>query len=57
MKGGPPFIGTFEGKILIDQVDLEKAQKEDSALLKVKSWFNLNTGKVDEKKESFQRST
>jgi len=47
---GPPLIGTFKGKILIDQVDLEKAQNEDSALLMVKSWFNLNTGKIDEKK-------
>ena len=38
---GPPLIGTFKGKILTDQVDLEKAQNEDSALLMVKSWFNL----------------
>jgi len=51
MKGrGPPLIGTFKGKILIDQVDLEKAQNDDSALLMVKTWFNLHTGKVDEKK-------
>ena len=49
-RRGPPLIGTFKGKILIDQVDLEKAQNEDSALLMVKSWFNLSTGKVDEKK-------
>ena len=47
---GPPLIGTFKGKILIDQVDLEKAQNEDSAMLLVKSWFNSNTGKIDEKK-------
>ncbi len=46
---GPPLIGTFKGKILIDQVDLEKAQNEDSALLLVKSWFNSDTGKIDEK--------
>ena len=46
----PPLIGTFKGKILIDQVDLEKAQNEDSALQMVKSWFNLKTGKVEEKK-------
>jgi len=47
---GPPLIGTFKGKILIDQVDLEKAQNEDSALLLVKSWFNSDTGKIDERK-------
>ncbi len=44
---GPPLIGTFKGKILIDQVDLEKAQNEDSALLLVKSWFNSVTGKIE----------
>ena len=47
---GPPLIGTFKGKILIDQVDLEKAQNEDSALQMVRSWFNLKTGKIDENK-------
>ena len=47
---GPPLIGTFKGKILIDQVDLEKAQTKDSALQMVRSWFNLKTGKIDEKK-------
>jgi len=47
---GPPLIGTFKGKILIDQVDREKAQNEDSALQMVKSWFNFKTGKIDEKK-------
>ena len=45
-----PLIGTFKGKILIDQVDLEKAQNEDSALQMVRSWFNLKTGKIDENK-------
>ena len=47
---GPPLIGTFKGKILIDQVDLEKAQNEDSALQMVKSWFNMKTGKINENK-------
>ena len=47
---GPPLIGTFKGKILIDQVDLDKAQNEDSALQMVRSWFNFKTGKIDEKK-------
>ena len=47
---GPPLIGTFKGKILVDQVDLEKTQNEDSALQMVKSWFNLKTGKIEEKK-------
>ena len=47
---GPPLIGTFKGKILIDQEDLEKAQTEDSALQMVRSWLNFKTGKIDEKK-------
>ena len=47
---GPPLIGTFKGKILVDQVDLEKAQNEDSALQMVRSWFNFKTGKIEEKK-------
>ena len=47
---GPSLIGTFKGKILIDQVDLEKAQNEDSALQMVKSWFNTKTGKINENK-------
>ena len=38
------------GKILIDQVNLEKAQNEDSSLQMVKSWFNTQTGKIDENK-------
>ena len=38
---GPLLIGTFKGKILIDQVDLEKAQNEDSAIQMVKSWFDI----------------
>ena len=46
----PPLIGTFKGKILVDQVDLEKAQNEDSVLQMVKSWFNFKTGKIEEKK-------
>jgi hypothetical protein len=29
---GPPLIGAFKGKILIDQVDLQKAQNEDRAI-------------------------
>ena len=36
-SSGPPLIGNFKGKILIDQVDLEKAQTEDSAIQMVKS--------------------
>ena len=47
---GPPLIGTFKGKILMDQVDLEKAQTKDNALQMVRAWFNLNTGKVEENK-------
>ena len=47
-SSGPPLIGNFQGKIVIDQVDLEKAQNEDSAIQMVKSWFNLKTGKIDE---------
>ena len=47
---GPPLIGTFKGKILIDQVDLEKAQNEDSALQMVRSWFDIKTGKINENK-------
>ena len=47
---GTPLIGTFKGKILIDQVDLEKAQNEDRALRMVKSWFNIKTGKIKENK-------
>ena len=47
---GPPSIGTVKGKILIDQVDLEKAQNEDSSLKMVRSWFNTKTGKIDERK-------
>ena len=31
-------------------MDLQKVQDEDSALQMVKSWFNLNTGKIDENK-------
>jgi len=31
-------------------VDLEKAQNEDSSLQMVKSWFNMKTGKIDERK-------
>ena len=46
----PPLIGTFKGKILVDQVDLEKAQNEDSVLQMVKSWFNFKTGKIEEKR-------
>ena len=46
----PPLKRTFQGKILIDQVDLEKAQNEDSLLQMVKSWFNTKTGKIDENK-------
>ncbi len=38
-------IGTFKGKILIDQVDLEKAQNEDSALLLVKSCRSCQVNK------------
>ena len=47
---GPTLIGTFTGKILIDQIDLEKAQNEDSALQMVKSWFDIKTGKIIENK-------
>jgi len=49
-SSGPPLIGNFKGKILIDQVDLEKAQTKDSAIQMVKSRFNWKTGKVEESK-------
>ena len=49
-SSGPLLIGNFKGKILIDQTDLEKAQTEDSAIQMVKSWFNLNTGKIVDSK-------
>ena len=49
-SSGPSLIGNFQGKIVIDQVDLEKAQTEDSAIQMVRSWFNLKTGKIDENK-------
>ena len=50
MEGrGPPLIGAIQGKIAIDQYDLEKAQIEDGSISLVKSWFNKNTGKVDDK--------
>ena len=48
---GPPLIGAMKGKIVLDQVDLEKAQNEDGALTMVRSWFNKTTGKIDEKKK------
>jgi hypothetical protein len=47
---GPPLIGTIQGKIGIDQNDLEKAQIDDGALNLVRSWFNEKTGKIDDKK-------
>ena len=37
-------------KIVIDQTDLQNAQKEDSSLSMVRSWFNEQTGKIDERK-------
>ncbi len=50
MEGrGPSLIGAIQGKIAIDQYDLEKAQIEDGSISLVKSWFNKNTGKVDDK--------
>ena len=50
MEGrGPPLIGAIQGKIAIDQYDLERAQIEDGSISLVKSWFNKNTGKVDDK--------
>ena len=45
-----PLIGALKGKIVLDQVDLEKAQNEDGALIIVRSWFNETTGKIDDKK-------
>ena len=46
----PPLIGAMKGKIVLDQVDLEKAQNEDGALTMVRSWFNETIGKIDEEK-------
>ena len=39
-----------QNKIVLDQVDLEKAQKEDGTLHMVRTWFNETTGKVEDKK-------
>lgn len=41
---------TIKGKIIIDQADLEKEQKDDGVLTTVRSWFNNKTGKIDERK-------
>ena len=46
---GPPLIGTIQGRIGLDQYDLEKAQSEDGALQLVRSWFNKTTGRIDDK--------
>ena len=48
-RGPPPLTGAIQGKIAIDQYDLEKAQMEDGSISLVKSWFNKNTGRVDDK--------
>ena len=45
-----PLIGTIQSKIILDQTDLETDQKEDGTLNMVRSWFNVNTGKIDENK-------
>jgi len=45
-----PLIGTFKGKILIDQMDLQSMQNDDVGLQMVKSWFNMKTGKIDKNK-------
>ena len=47
---GPPLIGTIQCKIGIDQYDLQKLQTENGPLNLVRSWFNDNTGKVNDKK-------
>jgi len=47
---GPPLIAPVKGNILIDSIDLEKAQKEDGALQMVSTWFDENTGKIQEDK-------
>ena len=47
---GPPLIGTIQCKIGIDQYDLQKSQAENGPLNLVRSWFNDNTGKVNDKK-------
>ena len=47
---GPPLIGTIQCKIGIDQYDLQKSQTENGALNLVRSWFNHNTDKVNDKK-------
>ena len=44
-----PPIGTIQGKIVLDQIDLEKAQKDDGRLNMVRSWFNQSTGKIEDK--------
>ena len=47
---GPALICNIQGKIGLDQKDLEKAQAEDGALQLVRSWFNETTGKIGDKK-------
>ena len=47
---GPALIAPVKGNILIDAIDLEKAQKEDGALQMVSTWFDENTGKIQENK-------
>ena len=47
---GPALIAPVKGNILIDAIDLEKAQKEDGALQMVSTWFDEKTGKIQENK-------
>ena len=47
---GPALIVSVKGKILIDALDLSKAQEEDGALQMVRTWFDENTGKIQENK-------
>ena len=46
---GPALICNIQGKIGLDQKDLEKAQVEDGSLQLVRSWFNETTGKIEDK--------
>ena len=45
---GPALIASVKGKIIIDALDLSKAQQEDGALQMVRTWFDEDTGKIKE---------
>ena len=47
---GPALIGTVKGKILIDALDLHRAQEEDGALQMVRTWFDEKSGKITDNK-------